>query len=367
MVMMLSSITSFASTTKEDATQSQSAYDVEEIDFSILVDEMFEGKFYPSLALWNSTQDDPSDLFYSFYLNAPEDGSVIRIIVEETNINEETIIQESASEAGAMEIAPIIKWKYDDFINMAQGGSATMTCILQIDGEEVDRINYVVKYRPVNECVYAMYDMAGEEWIDVSEMFAMYINEDYPAIDKILQEILSVDRERCFVDYQGSAQDFLNQLIWVWEYFSSRGTRYSNVVNTSNEAQYVGVQYVRFIDQVINNVQANCVDGTVMLASIYRKIGLNPYLVMAPGHAFLAIDYPGQIDVEGIGTTGPDGGILTIETTLMGANTDHVTSFTSALGVYSYDEFNEQIESEDYTIIDVASARLSGIMPIKRN
>ncbi len=192
-----------------------------------------EGKFYPSMAIWNSVQEDPTDLFYGFYIEAPEEGARIKITIKETALNEETIITETAPQAGEMIVSPIIKWKYDYLAGIAQGGTVTMSCVLEIDGDEVAHINNVINYRPVNECVYAIYDQDAEEWTDLKEMFALYINEDYPEIDKILQEILSRDRNRQFLDYQGSAQDFLNQLLWVWEYFSEKGTRYSNVVSTS--------------------------------------------------------------------------------------------------------------------------------------
>lgn len=339
-----------------------------DVNFQILTDPTMEGDFYPSLALWNSVQEDPSDLFYSFYLNAPKAGDVIRITMEETPISEKTIVQEVATEAGEIEIFPIIKWNYDKLTKLSQGGVVTMTCILEINGKEIDRINNIVKYRPINECVFAMYDSGSEEWIDLSEMFALYVNEDYPEIDLILKEILAQDRNRQFLDYQGSPQDFLNQVVWVWEYFAKRGTRYSNVVNTSNASEMLGVQYVRFIDQAWNNVQANCVDGSVLLASIYRKIGLDVYLVLLPGHCKLAIGYPGEISVDQLGSTDPEeGGVLFLETTLMGANADHIDSFNSALEVFSMSELERRINEEGYTVINIEAARQSDIMPIKRS
>ncbi|MFI3295439.1 MAG: hypothetical protein R3Y19_05410 [Rikenellaceae bacterium] len=346
-------------------SQKSYAQNPADVDFTILTDELLGGVFYPSLAVWNASNEDPSDVFYSFFLNAPSARSVIRITIEETTLNQQTIIQEVASEAGEMVVYPVIKWKYDELTRLSQGGSTTMTCILEIDGKEIDRINYVIKYCSINECVYGMFD-EDEEWVDISEMFSLYVNEDYPQIDNILQEILAVDRDRQFLDYQGDAQDFVNQLVWVWEYFSNRGTRYSNVVNTSTVSENVGSQYVRFIDQVINNVQANCVDGSVILASIYRKIGLDPYLIFVPGHCFLAVGYPQELDMGEYGSTDEEGGVVLIETTLMGDNTDHITSFNEAIEVITYDELNKRIEEDEYYVVNIEEARMAGYMPIKR-
>ncbi len=341
-----------------------------DVNFSVMVNPYFEDKFFPCLAIWNSVQDDPTDIFYSFLVHYPVDGAVVRITLEETALNEETIIQTVISSDELDEdddtiITPIIKWKYDKFNEISQGGVATMTCILEIDGKEIDRINNTIRYRPINECIFGFYDEDGE-WNNWREMFALYVNEDYPAIDDILQEILAQDRNRSFVDYQGSAQDFLNQVVWVWEYFSKKGTRYSNIVNTSHESENIGTQYVRFIDQVLNNVQANCVDGSALLASIYRKIGLDANLVLIPGHCMLAIGYPGDIDMGSFGRTGDEGGVLLIETTLMGANTDHISSFDQAVQVLPYSELERRVNEEEYMVVNIAEARAEGILPIKR-
>ncbi len=339
-----------------------------DVDFTILEDPILEGKFYPSMAIWNSTLEDNTDAFYSFYLNAPQAGDVIRITMQKTSLNEETIVQQVAESAGEMEIVPVIKWDYDKLSKLTQGGAVTMTCILEINGKEIDRINHVVKYRPINECIYCYYDEENDEVIDLSEMFALFVNEDYAQIDKILSEILAVDRDRSFVDYQGEGSDFIKQIYWVWEYFSNKGTRYSNIVNTSNVSEYIGLQHVRFIDEVINNNQANCVDGSCMLASIYRKIGLDVYLVLLPSHCMLAIYSPygvnwgedGVIDSE-------NGGFLLMETTMMGNNVDPNESFDSALTAYNMEEMERLAQEEDFVFVNIEAARSIGILPITRN
>ena len=44
---------------------------------------------------------------------------------------------------------------------------------------------------------------------------------------------------------------------------------------------------VRFIDQSLTNTQANCVDGSVLFASLLRKISIEPFLVTVPGHMYV--------------------------------------------------------------------------------
>src|SRR5690606_2706094 len=49
----------------------------------------------------------------------------------------------------------------------------------------------------------------------------------------------------------------------------------------------VYAQHVRSISGALATSQANCVDGTVLFASVLRRIGIEPLLVKIPGHMYL--------------------------------------------------------------------------------
>ena len=65
---------------------------------------------------------------------------------------------------------------------------------------------------------------------------------------------------------------------------------------------------MRLLDETINNDQANCADGSVLFASLLRKIGIEAYLVMVPRHCYLAF----ALDEKGEK-------IVALETTLIGS------------------------------------------------
>ncbi len=315
----------------------------------------FGSNIYPTIALWNANNPWSNDIFFYFNLVPPKDGSIIRIKIEESPLNYETIIQEIAPRANHwFPIDPLIKWKLDKFPEITQAINFTMTAILEIDGKEIDRINKSVQCRPINEIVYGYYN-SKNEWIDTRSLYASFVNENYEAIDPILKEILAVDPNRQFVGYLKTEQDVYNQIFWIWEYFAKQGTRYSNIGKTSNEAKGIGVQHVRFIDQVLNNTQANCVDGSAMLASFFRKIGLDAHLAFIPAHCMVAVSIPK-----------PDGSktLMYIETTMMGYNTDPYTSYNAA----TQSAYNTIINTpaSDLKVVDISEARAMGIMPIAR-
>ena len=78
------------------------------------------------------------------------------------------------------------------------------------------------------------------------------------------------------------------QVYAVWSVLRRRAVKYSNITTTPGPLERIACQHVRFVDDSITNAQANCVDGSVLLASVLRKIGVEPYLVKVPGHMYLA-------------------------------------------------------------------------------
>lgn len=49
----------------------------------------------------------------------------------------------------------------------------------------------------------------------------------------------------------------------------------------------VYTQRVRTLDDALESSQINCVDGSVLLASLMKAININPILVRIPGHMFV--------------------------------------------------------------------------------
>ncbi|MFM8887653.1 MAG: hypothetical protein ACKOKC_14730, partial [Chthoniobacterales bacterium] len=137
---------------------------------------------------------------------------------------------------------------------------------------------------------------------------------------------------------------------------------------------------VRLFDESVKAAQANCVDGSVLLAAVLRKIGLDPHLVSVPGHMFLAFSLDDETMVG-------------LETSMMGEadlekvdekrlksflkfdveekrNEESWATFEAALdtGTQALLEASEKFDEDpDYMLIDVAEARNLGILPISSN
>ncbi|MFM7132915.1 MAG: hypothetical protein ACKO0W_01210, partial [Planctomycetota bacterium] len=74
-------------------------------------------------------------------------------------------------------------------------------------------------------------------------------------------------------------------LALVWQDLVRRGLRYQNLTAADGLAQRC-----RLVHESIASGNANCVDGTVLLASFMQAVGIESYIVLMPGHAMLCLD-----------------------------------------------------------------------------
>ena len=127
-------------------------------------------------------------------------------------------------------------------------------------------------------------------------MFAAYVNEDHPAIPGLLKEAQATEVVDGFDAYQSKDPGtILLQVFAVWEALRQHNIRYSDIGTTTDESTSLYTLHVRFIEEALSESHANCVDASTLLASVLRRMGIDTFLVMEPGHMFLGI----YLDAEG--------------------------------------------------------------------
>ena len=286
-------------------------------------------------------------------------------------------------------IFPKGKWDYTALGQVRQQKPVTATFKVTIDGEALEEQTETCILRSLNDCpFYVLWDENGEDFDDFSWVFAAYVNENHPWIDGILKEALQSGLVDSFTGYQtGKPEDVITQVFAIWNVLQRRGIKYSDV-STTTPSKFVVSQTVRFLDDTIDATQANCVDGSVLMASILRKIGIDCQLVMVPGHCFLAFRLTnGEVEYENL--FGDDSDLVGLETTMLGNDNlkplkdlpkmpdkmkkkefeASFATFENALGVGSAtiaehkDAFLSE-EDPNIQLISIKDARDLGIMPI---
>ena len=307
------------------------------VDLQVGFNPTFENTFYPSwwyaissYSVNYGINEDPS--FIVTY-KEPKLNAEVKIEFEETRINKKTIVQQvSTSEGNTVVLAPKINWDYEALKNINAPGSLSVPVNIYVDNSLISTKYIAINYRSVNECLF-IYSNEGEI-VEAYDMFASYVNEDHPEIDAILEEILNQGIVKQFNGYSDGDSGLINQVAAIWYWMQSKGVKYSSITNSSfnSPSGNLASQYVRFFDEVLENNQANCADGTVFLASILRKIGLDPLIILVPGHMYLGIN-------------SSEGGLFLIETTIVGAVDLRTINTPSDLAV-SYS--NNQLSSTQY-------------------
>jgi len=281
---------------------------------------------------------------------------------------------------GAARVFPKAAWNFEALLKVRQQRPVTATFQVKVDGEPLADETETCTMKSLNDCpFYVLWDEDGEEFDDFSWLFAAYVNENHPMVDGILKEALTSGLVSAFSGYQSKdPEQVMLQVFAVWNVLQRRGIKYSDV-STTTPSKFVVSQTVRFLDQSIEATQANCVDGSVLMASVLRKIGIDAYLVMVPSHCFLAFKTG----------SGEDGELVGLETTLLGNDQlKPVTelpslpedvklkefqasykTFSSAVetGNESLHEHREALtsgEDPDIQLISISAARKLGIMPI---
>src|SRR5262249_11617560 len=133
-----------------------------------------------------------------------------------------------ATEGTTYLINPKIKYNYDALAARSQTGPVSVTYKVQIDGEEPEERVETLTLRSINDCPYSV--AKEEAWQDVRFIFAAYVNEQHPFVDKVLREALDAEIVNSFTGYQTQNKtEVYRQAYALWHALSRRDVRYSNI------------------------------------------------------------------------------------------------------------------------------------------
>lgn len=184
-------------------------------------------------------------------------------------------------------VYPDVVWKYDALRNNRQSKPFNVSVKLNIGIVNKSYKSRTLSMRSINECLLGYYDH-DKNYHSTSYFYAAYVNEESPMIDSVLHEALDAKIVKQFVAYQfGGTSRVKKEVFAIWYALQRHGFKYSSLTNTSISSKTVFTQRVRLIDDSFKSQQLNCVDGTVLFASVLKGVGIDPLLIRVPGHMFL--------------------------------------------------------------------------------
>lgn len=349
---------------------------------------------YPSLLIstatvdWNVEAEADEDAatvlgdtngWFGVYLSDVPEGAKIKVEISgDAWVKPSQVVVVVEEEMEEVYVQPKMIFDYDALHLVRQQKPTNVTFKVSVNGKVLGEKTETCILHEINDCPFLVDNGDDTDPTDLTWMFAAYVNENHPWIDGLLKEALQTGLVDSFTGYQSGDEDVvMSQVFAIWHTLQRRGIKYSDI--TANPgSKHVYSQTVRLVEDTVDATQANCVDGSVLMASILRKIGLNVHLVMVPGHCYLAFD----LDAEGNDTAG-------LETTMLGNDNlkplkdltklpekalkkefnASLKTFQAALGVGTEDFVNnsEKFDAEDeldYQLVPISEAREFGIMPL---
>jgi hypothetical protein len=282
-------------------------------------------------------------------------------------------------------VAPTPRWDMEKLAHHDQPSPATVVVRVKADGVDIGQRTERIQLRSVNDLPIAGVGEGGQVWHNY-DGFGGFVNENSPVIDQLLREALDWHAVDNFVGYQGGPKVVDLQVFAVWNALQHRGVKYSDISRESGFSGTIASQSVRFVDQTVGSSQANCVDGSVLFASVLYKIGIYPVLVLKPGHMFVGY-YLEEASVGKNYHVAPVRDLQFLETTMIGSGTPPPNRrFDSSYSPWASDsyqsfakaeekgnqEFNAEVrdnwrdQKPGYIVMSIRNLRARGVNPIPR-
>ena len=149
-------------------------------------------------------------------LEAEEDDTSVTVTISCDAIMEPSVFKGTLPEAGeTYTIFPKIKYKYDVLAKRSQPGPVTVTYKVEIGDEDEEEQSETLTLRSINDCPFTIVEEG--DVVDVSFMFAAYVNEQHPFVDKILREALNTQVVDSFTGYQSKDKaEVYRQVYALW-------------------------------------------------------------------------------------------------------------------------------------------------------
>ena len=188
---------------------------------------------------------------------------------------------------------------------------------------------------------------------EIYNMLAVMVTPTDPAVEKLITTAKKYDPSKAMIGGYESAQDqdgsVYQRMADIW----AAETNDYNMGYVSTTVSFeAATQRIRLPEEVLTQSGGNCIETSLLYASVAEALGLDPAIILIPGHAYVAI----SIDDT-------DQNYYFIETTMIGQAT-----FDEAVkeGLKEWNEASADVQAgtKEYGWVDVAAARKDGITPI---
>jgi hypothetical protein len=126
------------------------------------------------------------------------------------------------------------------------------------------------------------------EPVDLSHYYGAWVTPYDEEVQRVVREAAALRPDGQMWGYQGQEDQVRSQVGALYQALQARGITYINSATDYGTAAGMSTQRTRLPRESLDKKAANCMDGTVLFASLLEGASLNAALVLVPGHAFVA-------------------------------------------------------------------------------
>ena len=213
------------------------------------------------------------------------------------------------------------------------------------DGRVESEATYPVHLLPPTTAVLWQRDPSTGDESDLTRLLAAWVTPNAPEVLDFLRTCADFSQLKAMLGYQTSADNIVEHVRAIYNALKAAKIVYINSPLAFGSVPGQFVQRVRLPRESLAHRSANCIDGTVLMASLLEATGLRPGIVLVPGHAYLAFRAERRspqwkyVETTMIGTSAFDDACKTAEAAAAGA--------------------------AQLTVVDVAVERAAGVLPLE--
>lgn len=146
----------------------------------------------------------------------------------------------------------------------------------------------------------AVKDPKSNEWRDLTLYFGAFVTPNAPSVIRFLR-VVAQYHGKALKGYQGSREEVEPQVRAIFNALKKEAniTYVDSSEIAFGEVKGFAQQRVRLPRESLADKMANCIDGTVLFASLLEGISMSPAIVVVPGHAFVAWETWKEQDEQG--------------------------------------------------------------------
>ncbi|NMC76450.1 MAG: zinc ribbon domain-containing protein [Candidatus Methanofastidiosa archaeon] len=238
--------------------------------------------------------------YYHLIPNNAKGASLVTIELNNFDNEEYTVKIESEIEGYTKRISDTIKLDNYELIEIYQTPTLIQSSVAnlsepikanlnvkvsKIEGEKETVLyekNHYVKIYPKRDMVWS------QDGIDFTPYVIAWVTPTNPKVEMLIRSAANRLEHESMFGYQGTEEDVYDQLQAI--YYTIKDDYKIRYISTPVSLYGENSQRIRLPSEVINQKSGNCIETTLLWASVIEALDMNPYLIFIPGHAFIACE-----------------------------------------------------------------------------